>query len=88
MAIDTIGVTLKRNQSILLTEILGEISLLGAISSSGYLELQFPFKRMNSTEHLTVLSYSLLPLLRENTEKRFPTGQCKNSCQQRESGMV
>ena len=43
----------------------------GTTSSSGYLELQFPFTPMNSTEYITVLSCSLVLFLRENNEKIY-----------------
>ena len=74
MAIDTIGMTLERNQSILLKLLIfggGSLIVWDANSSSGCLELQFPSKPMNTTEYIIVLSCSLLPFLRENSEKKY-----------------
>ena len=52
MASDITGVTLDRNQSILLNLI------LAVILSSGCLQVQFPSMPMHSTEYITVLSCS------------------------------
>ena len=49
----------------------GSLMVWGAISSSGCLELQYPFTPMYSTEYITVLSFSLLVFLRKNNEKQY-----------------
>ena len=68
MAVDTdIRVTLKRIQSIFLCN----ISVWETMPSSGCLEIQFRSTRMSSTEYITILSYSLLPFLKGNNEKKI-----------------
>ena len=73
MAIDTTGVSVKWNQSILLKKDFRRVSLMvwRAISSSSCFELQFPSMPMNSIEYITVPSCSWLSFLKKLWEKNM-----------------
>ena len=60
-AIGTTGVTLETNQNTLVKEILGEIVEWGAFFSSGCLDLQCLYTRLNATETLLLLAVVCCP---------------------------